>query len=88
MAPFFTHGEITRAGTLRMNIFQNSNNAVHISVDVPNSESSEIERIVLAITRRFSVGKTIRVRNIDGRWNMVSKSLSKIRSSGKQNPMH
>ena len=59
---------------------------MHISVDVPDSESGEIERVVLPITRSFSVGKTIRVRHVDGRWNMVSKSLSKIRSSGKQNP--
>ena len=75
MDPFFTHGEITRAGTLRMNKFQNLNNAVHISVDVPNTESSEIERIVLPITRSFSVSKTIGVRHVDWRRNMVSKSL-------------
>ncbi len=85
MAPFCTHGEITRAGTLQTNKFQYSNNPVYISVDAPNSESVEIERIVLPVTRSFGVGKTIRVRHIDGGWNMVRKSLSKITLFVEQN---
>lgn len=43
--------------------------------DVPNTEAVEIEGIVLPVSRSFGIGKAIRVGNVHGRWNMVSKSL-------------
>ena len=84
ITPDPTHGEIRMVGTLRYTWDWHVRIIFWVFLkngDAPDPKSGKVEGIVLAISSSFSIGQAVGVRDTNGWWNMIGKSLWRIDKS-------